>query len=157
MATHDDVRAAVNTFLKERMDVHITEGEDAIFWIESAMTVVSVNEWLPDEGTTTIISIDTPFLWHVPQKPEIYKWIALHNDDYVIGRFSVSEDEDNHDEVIIGYSHRLIGDSWTENELYQCVSAMTYTVNQVCPELKHMFGGKDIEEVRAQDNETSAE
>ena len=90
-----------------------------------------------------VVRIDSPVLLEVPLSPELYKYIALHSDDYIFGHLSLSE---RNDLGLVMLSHTLLGDYLDAEELHSAVGAVAGTADSMDDELQEVFGGRRFHE-----------
>jgi hypothetical protein len=103
---------------------------------ESARAFVRV--WAHDDDSPIIIGVDCPVLFNVKPTPELFRYIALHGNDYIFGHLSADETDDG---IMIMFTHSLLGDYLDEDELGRAVAGVLGTGNDIDDELKAKFGG----------------
>ena len=104
---------------------------------ESARLFVRV--W--ERGDRVLISLECPILFDVKPTPELFKYLALHGDDFIFGHLSASEGTDG---ILVMFTHTLLGDYLDEQELLQAAIGVLGNGNDLDDELQGQFGGEKM-------------
>jgi hypothetical protein len=123
--------------VKEFTSVEVTESGFSLRH-ESARAFIRCVQL--DSDASTIIIIEAPILFSVPASPELFKFIALHADDYHFGHLSASGSDEQ--SVMVMFSHSLHGDFLDEPELSEAVLAVLGIGNDLDDDMQRQFGGK---------------
>jgi hypothetical protein len=114
------------------------EIEDGVwsFVYESVQVRVSVAPWGDD---ASIISMWCVTNRAMPPSDALFKWVALHADDWVFGHLGASELDDG---VALGFRHTLLGDFLDTAEFWQALSAIANTAPKISEEVRERFQGE---------------
>ena len=131
------VQSKVQKILSNEFNhVEIDKDGDFTFRHESARVFVRV--WTPADDGPVYITVTCPLLFNVKPTPELFKYIALHADDYVFGHLSASETEDG---IMVTLAHSLLGDYLDQDELVRGCAGVLFSGNEIDDDLKARFGG----------------
>lgn len=136
---HDllEMRERVRYVLTEALgSVEVDRDGDFSFPHESTRVFIGVR---PFGAEGTVVVIDAPVVFGATPSPELYEWIALHANDYVLGHLGCELRDDG---VLVLVSHRLLGDYMDPEELLRAVSAVAGTANRLDEEVMVLFGGE---------------
>ena len=95
-------------------------------------------ESLPFGDEESVVFISIPFLYYLEPSPELFRYVALHADDWYFGHLSLTEREGK---FTLWLTHSLLGDYLDVEELKTAVAAMSRTADELDDELKQRFGG----------------
>jgi hypothetical protein len=138
MATIDDVRLNVVTFLTDIFPGHSMIDEGIVVFANDVCAFVTVRNWHETEGRECVIDIRVPLICVFDVNFKLYRWLVETNNEYYFGRFIIDE---SYIEPVIFITHTLVGDSWTQNELFNCLAAIMISGSQATDELMGVFGG----------------
>ena len=91
-----------------------------------------------------IINLFAPVLTGVRDTEELYQWVALHANDYVFGHVHLERWDDG--TLVIGLTHRLLGDFLDEAEIYYAVKGLGESADDLDDGLQPRFGGSRLHE-----------
>jgi hypothetical protein len=141
--TLEDLHAMVGDCLGREF-AHVDETDAAGFTIrhDSARAFISCTS--SDDSGFTVVNVEAPLLFDVPESGELFEFIALHADDYVFGHLSASRSDDR--KIVVVFSHALLGDYLDDEELVSVVTAVLGVGNELDDELQRRFGGSRFHE-----------
>jgi hypothetical protein len=106
---------------------------------ESATLFIRVVQREDEPDGKVLIYLISPFLWDVTATPEVFKYVALHADDYRFGHLSAAVNPEGSLNLVM--SHTLLGDYLDQEELDAAVGALLISANDLDDELQKQFGG----------------
>ena len=131
--TRDRVRYILTDLLGT---VEVDRDGEFSFRHDSARIFVGVRPF--DEGTVVEVRAYTNI--GVPPSPELFEYVALNANAYVFGHLGAFEDGEG--EIVVIFSHRLLGDYLDPEELKVAVAAVASTADEVDDEIQERFGGR---------------
>lgn len=132
-----ELRERVRYILTEALgSVEVDRDGDFSFPYESTRVFIGVR---PFGSDGSVIVIDAPLVFGATAGPELYEWVALHANDYVLGHLGCELRDDG---ALVLFSHRLLGDFMDPQELMQAVAAVAGTANRLDEEVMVLFGGE---------------
>jgi hypothetical protein len=137
------VRERVQAFLTSQGPVQIDERNR--YGLEIGSTKVFVEVIEHPNGEATLVKLLAPILFKVPITPEVYKYVALHADDWYFGSLGLWPEESG-DVGMLVMGHTLLGDYLDKDELMSAVWAVAGTADKLDDELKAQFGGLRYED-----------
>lgn len=141
MANLVAVRDKVQRILAARFAVELTPDNNFTLRHESARLFVRC--WEPPDGQRVIVALEVPLLFNVKPTPEVFKYVALHGDDYIFGHLSARETENG---AMLAFTHSLLGDYLDDEELIQAVIGVLGVGNDIDDQLQAQFGGEKYHE-----------
>jgi hypothetical protein len=129
-----EIRDRVQRYLAKLVRFEVRENGSMTFRNGSSRFFIS----LVEHQKAVTIHIFCPLVLNVPASNELFRYVALHADDYTFGHLSVSETDDGHR---IDLTHVLLGDFLDEEELTWSVGAMAGTADDIDDKLAAQFGG----------------
>lgn len=137
------VRERVQTFLTSEGPVTIDA--NGRFSIRNGSTNGFIEVKAHGNGEATIVSVLAPLLFGVRLTPELYKYVALHCDDWTFGSLGLWPDETGESGMLV-LRHTLLGDYLDKDELMYAVYGVLGTADDIDDELQKQFGGKRYED-----------
>jgi hypothetical protein len=131
--------------LKEKVERYVADligPRDVNEWGEinfrwgSAHVFVRCSSFGDDES---VVFISIPLLYYLQPSPDLFRYVAMHADDWYFGHLSVSEKEGK---LTLWLTHSLLGDYLDVEELKTAVATMAKTADRLDDELKAKFGGE---------------
>jgi hypothetical protein len=137
------VKERVQTFLTSLGPVQIDSDGDYVLMAGSTRTYVRIVAHNNNEAT--IVSVFAPILYDVPLTPELYKYVALHANDYIFGHLSLREDDGGMTGRVT-MTHKLLGDYLDKEELFYAAFGIAGVADEIDDEMKTLFGGRRLVE-----------
>lgn len=94
----------------------------------------------------TTVSVWAMVLMDVKPNNELYKWVAIDGQDYMLGGFKLVVLDDGL--VNIVYRTALSGDNLDAGELKGALLAVATSADEMDETLKSRFGGKTVQDIR---------
>ena len=132
------VKERVQAYLTSMGPVQIDANGTYIVEMGSTKTFVSVDAHPNNEKT--LVKITTPILYDVPITADLYKYVALHADDWFFGSLGLWPKEDGLTGMLV-MGHTLLGDYLDKDELLYAVYGVGGTADDLDDELMAQFGG----------------
>ena len=95
------------------------------------------------EDGPTVVHLEAPLLFDVPESDDLFEFIALHADDYVFGHLSARRTKDG---ILVMFTHTLLGDYLDAEELIQAAVAVVGVGNELDDDLQRTYGGTRFHE-----------
>jgi hypothetical protein len=129
-----EIKDRVQRYLASATQVGLTEDGAMTFRHGSARFFIRVAE----HAGSVMIAVFCPLVFKIPPSPDVYKYVALHSDDYIFGHLSAFDTDEG---VRIDLTHTLLGDYLDEEELHWAVGAMANAADDLDDKLVAQFGG----------------
>lgn len=133
------VKDKVQSILASKFSTTLTERGGFAIRNGSTQLTVGVQQRGDAEGPVWITFL-VPVLWEVPISNEVYRHVAVHADDYLIGHLSAFENDRG--SLNLFMSHSLLGDYLDEEELVSTVVMMLTSADELDDDLQRQFGGR---------------
>lgn len=145
MASVAEVSSKVQAMMLDSNLLYTVRGPDH-FSLRFESVGVFVRVWGRDteDDQRTFINFEVPILVGVNDSPELYKYIALHADDYIFGHLSLTKFEDG--QLAIFFTHALLGDYLDAGEFHAVMASIVQTSDRLDDELQPQFGGRRFHE-----------
>jgi len=101
----------------------------------SAHLYVECLAWGEEES---LVYISVPVLFGLKPSPELYRYVALHADDWYFGHLCLTESDE---QAKLWLTHTLLGDYLDVEELKTTLATMSRTADKIDDELKAKLGG----------------
>jgi len=137
------VREKVRQILTQKFNVGVDSDGDYTVAYESAQGWIRVLP-ISDDGEKTVVRVEAPLLFGVKETDELYKYVAIHTDDYMFGHLSLAATPDG---MMVMFVHTLLGNYLDEEELLAAVIGVVGSGNDLDDKLQGMFGGRRYSEV----------
>jgi hypothetical protein len=134
------VKDKVQSILAAKFTATLTERGGFGLRNGSAQLTIDVVQRGDVEDGPVWITFLVPVLWDVPISNELYRYVALHADDYMIGHLSAFENDRGSANLFL--SHSLLGDYLDEEELVSTIVMTLGTGDDLDDELQRQFGGR---------------
>lgn len=132
------VRERVQAYLTSQGPVQIDDRNR--YGLEVGSTKVFVEVIEHPNADATLVKLLAPILFKVPITPDLYKYVALHADDWYFGSLGLWPEESG-DVGMLVIGHTLLGDYLDKDELMGAVWAVSGTADKLDDELMPQFGG----------------
>lgn len=134
------VKEKVQRYLTDMLG-SVTIDRDGDFAIRygSAQLFVRVSAF----GEGSIANVFAPTNSEVPASPELYRYVAEINRNYVFGKFSTRESEGK---VTVSLTHALLGEYLDPDELKSALGLLAALADEVDDDIKSKFGGRRFHE-----------
>lgn len=134
-----EIKDRVQRYLASATAVEVTQDGQMTFRHGSARFFIRVAE----HADSVMIWVFSPLAFKIPPSPEVFKFVALHSDDYIFGHMSAVETDEG---VRIDLTHTLLGDFLDEEELHWAVGAMAAAGDELDDKIVGQFGGNVFHE-----------
>jgi hypothetical protein len=131
------LREKVERYIQDLVGPHEVN-ERGVVHFRWGSTKVHV-ESLPFGEDESVVFISIALLYYLQPSPELFRYVAMHADDWYFGHLSVSEKEGK---LTLWLTHSLLGDYLDVEELKTAVATMAKTADRLDDELKAKFGGE---------------
>ena len=147
MATVEQTTMKVQRLLTGPMGLRITLENDVfsiVFSDLSTSVQVRIHEWVKNkEGEPqTLVLVSSLILRAVKPTPALFEWIGRNGGSRWFGHIEVVDDRNSPGDVMLIFSHTLLGDYLDEQELGHAVFGILQGANEWDDELQKKFGGK---------------
>ncbi len=145
MSNTEAVKTKVARYLTDLFGpVELYRDDSYTLRYQSARIFVKVVSTGENELDPTLVKLELLVLTGVRLTPELETWVAFHTDDFLLGHFSLFEQENG--QVDLFLSHRLVGDYLDPMELELAVAWMLRAANDLDETLQAQFGGSRFHE-----------
>lgn len=136
------VKAKVQGWLAEDFNsVQLSKHGGYTLRFGSSRMFVDIEDVEPEDPEgLVIVRLTAPLVFNLQESAELYKYVALHSDDYRFGRLYIVKVDDG--TFTVGISHQILGNYLDQAELGYAVAWIGSAANDKDDEIQNLFGGE---------------
>ncbi len=111
----------------------------------SSRVFVDIEDLRPEDPEGLVmVRVTAPCVFKLKESPELYKYVALHSDDYRFGHMYISAAADG--TFTVGLTHQILANYLDQDELKYAVAFVGGAADEVDDVLQKEFGGERFHE-----------